>query len=305
LLLRVPGLGVKAVDRLLLARRVRRLRADDLKRLHVPTRKVLPFVVLADHRPARADCRAARRRPAPAASRAVLIFGTPPCWRGWRSEIDLAGFRHEARALLARGVPPTRCSGTPEPTPGRPVRQPHRWRDTRPLRSAQGGHRVVPAAFLRAVRGGGAAQRPAALRPALSAAVAAGARAGAAHDPLDPDMLQARRWRRRCGATSTRCTPSCASARCPTASIPASRCTWPGSSRTHHIVEANAPWFARRFANMRWAILTPERCVEWDRRAAVVRARRKPRRAPPADAGEQLWLTYYQSIFNPARLKLR
>jgi putative DNA modification/repair radical SAM protein len=51
LLLRVPGLGVKAVERLLLARRVRRLRADDLQRLHVPIRKVLPFVVLGDHRP--------------------------------------------------------------------------------------------------------------------------------------------------------------------------------------------------------------------------------------------------------------
>ena len=53
LLLRVPGLGVKAVDRLLLTRRVRRLRSDDLQRLHVPVRKVLPFVVLVDHRPAR------------------------------------------------------------------------------------------------------------------------------------------------------------------------------------------------------------------------------------------------------------
>ncbi len=51
LLLRVPGLGVKAVDRLLLARRVRRVRSDDLKRLHVPTSKVMPFVILADHRP--------------------------------------------------------------------------------------------------------------------------------------------------------------------------------------------------------------------------------------------------------------
>jgi predicted DNA-binding helix-hairpin-helix protein len=47
----VPGLGVKAVDRLLLARRVRRLRAEDLKRVHVPVQKVLPFVVVADHRP--------------------------------------------------------------------------------------------------------------------------------------------------------------------------------------------------------------------------------------------------------------
>jgi putative DNA modification/repair radical SAM protein len=53
LLLRVPGLGVKAVDRLLLSRRVRRLRSEDLKRLHVPVQKVLPFVVVGDHRPAR------------------------------------------------------------------------------------------------------------------------------------------------------------------------------------------------------------------------------------------------------------
>jgi putative DNA modification/repair radical SAM protein len=58
MLLRVPGLGVKAVDRLLLARRVRRIRSDDLKRLHVPLSKVLPFVVVADHRP-RADAAAA------------------------------------------------------------------------------------------------------------------------------------------------------------------------------------------------------------------------------------------------------
>jgi putative DNA modification/repair radical SAM protein len=52
LLLRVPGLGVKAVERLLLARRVRPVRSEDLKRLHVPVKKVLPFVVLPQHRPA-------------------------------------------------------------------------------------------------------------------------------------------------------------------------------------------------------------------------------------------------------------
>lgn len=51
LLLRVPGLGVKAVQRLLLSRRVRALRAEDLGRLHVPLKKVLPFVVLPNHRP--------------------------------------------------------------------------------------------------------------------------------------------------------------------------------------------------------------------------------------------------------------
>ena len=54
MLLRVPGLGVKAVGRMLQARRVRRLRAADLERLHVPLAKVLPFVELADHRPGNA-----------------------------------------------------------------------------------------------------------------------------------------------------------------------------------------------------------------------------------------------------------
>ena len=44
MLLRVPGLGVGSVDKLLAARRVRRLRADDLDRLHVPKRKVVPFI---------------------------------------------------------------------------------------------------------------------------------------------------------------------------------------------------------------------------------------------------------------------
>lgn len=46
LLLRVPGLGVTSVERLLQARRARTLRLDDLARLRVPLRKVLPFVAL-------------------------------------------------------------------------------------------------------------------------------------------------------------------------------------------------------------------------------------------------------------------
>ncbi len=51
LLLRVPGLGVTAVTRLLQARRVRRLRADDLRRLRVPVARVLRFVQVDGHRP--------------------------------------------------------------------------------------------------------------------------------------------------------------------------------------------------------------------------------------------------------------
>jgi DNA polymerase len=72
----------------------------------------------------------------------------------------------------------------------------------------------------------------------------------------------------------------------------------------HRIVRANAPWFMRRFANMRWAILTPECSVAWDGSALRFEAGARREDAPPPDAGEALWLTYYASIFNPARLKL-
>ena len=51
MLLRVPGMGVRSVERILLARKHRRLRMDDLARLHLPMGKVAPFVVAEDYRP--------------------------------------------------------------------------------------------------------------------------------------------------------------------------------------------------------------------------------------------------------------
>lgn len=50
-LLRVPGLGVRNVDRILSIRRFAKIRLADLARLRVSLEKVRPFVVLADHRP--------------------------------------------------------------------------------------------------------------------------------------------------------------------------------------------------------------------------------------------------------------
>jgi putative DNA modification/repair radical SAM protein len=49
LLLRVPGLGTKSVERILCVRRWHKLRTEDLLRLKVPLQKVLPFVTTADH----------------------------------------------------------------------------------------------------------------------------------------------------------------------------------------------------------------------------------------------------------------
>jgi putative DNA modification/repair radical SAM protein len=46
-LLRVPGFGTRAVARILAARRVRAVTRDDLKRLRVPVKRVLPFLKFA------------------------------------------------------------------------------------------------------------------------------------------------------------------------------------------------------------------------------------------------------------------
>ncbi|HAL23858.1 MAG TPA: uracil-DNA glycosylase [Stenotrophomonas sp.] len=73
----------------------------------------------------------------------------------------------------------------------------------------------------------------------------------------------------------------------------------------HHIVDRVAPFFARRFAGMRWAILTPGRSVQWDGQALSFGPGGRREDAPAEDAREALWQTYYASIFNPSRLNTR
>jgi putative DNA modification/repair radical SAM protein len=53
MLLRIPGLGVRNVDRILSARRFTRLRLADLVLLRLQLKKLMPFIVAADHHPAR------------------------------------------------------------------------------------------------------------------------------------------------------------------------------------------------------------------------------------------------------------
>ena len=71
----------------------------------------------------------------------------------------------------------------------------------------------------------------------------------------------------------------------------------------HHIVEATAPFFVRRFASMRWSILTPRRCAFWDGEQLAFAPGIPDGKAAKEDAVDDLWRRYYASIFNPARLQ--
>ena len=123
------------------------------------------------------------------------------------------------------------------------------------------------------------------------------------HDPLDDDRMQAELMARAVRRDMHKMTAFVRFRTLATeADAEVQHIAW--FEPEHHIIEATAPFFARRFTQMRWAILTPERCVRWDGHALAFGPGAQRQDAPPADAAEQLWLTYYASIFNPARLKL-
>lgn len=68
----------------------------------------------------------------------------------------------------------------------------------------------------------------------------------------------------------------------------------------HPIVEAASPFFAKRFGDMDWVIATPEITARFQ--DGTLDFTETAGAVPPEDATEELWRTYYASIFNPARL---
>jgi DNA polymerase len=73
----------------------------------------------------------------------------------------------------------------------------------------------------------------------------------------------------------------------------------------HHIVRREAGFFVRRFANMRWSILTPDLAIHWDGERLTDGPGATRRDAPDGDPVEEVWKAYYASIFNPARVKVK
>ena len=72
----------------------------------------------------------------------------------------------------------------------------------------------------------------------------------------------------------------------------------------HQIVRMAAPFFADRFSGMSWSILTPDESVHWDgTQLTFSEGVPVPLRVHEGDI-EVLWRTYYESVFNPARVNL-
>jgi DNA polymerase len=226
-------------------------------------------------------------------------------------DTDWPGFRSEARALLARQVPPedivwhTRASAEGDLFAS--IDAP------RPAASYGNASAVVPPAFVRLCETVVLHEDPARFGLLYRLLWRLVYEPGLRHDPLDPErvraqhMAQAVRREMHKMKAFVRFRPLVQGD-----GLPPLHVAW--FEPEHHIVEAVAPFFVRRFTQMHWAILTPQRSVCWypsddgtdDPSGGHLDIGPGARRedAPPPDAGEALWLTYYTHIFNPARLKL-
>jgi probable DNA metabolism protein len=72
----------------------------------------------------------------------------------------------------------------------------------------------------------------------------------------------------------------------------------------HYILRLAAHFFQRRFAAMRWSILTPDESAHWDGEVLRFGPGAPRAQAPAADELEELFRTYYSATYNPARANL-
>lgn len=73
----------------------------------------------------------------------------------------------------------------------------------------------------------------------------------------------------------------------------------------HMILPLIAGFFQRRFHVMQWTIMTPDCTAYWDGAKLQFMAGVPLYEHPQEDEMQALWLEYYQSTFNPARIKLK
>jgi probable DNA metabolism protein len=73
----------------------------------------------------------------------------------------------------------------------------------------------------------------------------------------------------------------------------------------HLIVKPATPFFVRRFGDKRWSIFTPEASAHWDLQELKFGPGLAQSEFHARDDWDEIWKTYYKSIFNPARIKIK
>ena len=73
----------------------------------------------------------------------------------------------------------------------------------------------------------------------------------------------------------------------------------------HLIVRPATPFFVRRFGDRKWSIFTPDESAHWDLKNLSFGPGMPQGDFQSRDEWDDVWKTYYKSIFNPARIKMK
>lgn len=212
------------------------------------------------------------------------------------SETDLVGFREEARALLSQQVPPEAVHWqTVQAQNSDLFADPVAPGDIRPRGVPKAASAIVPASFLRlceVVVLHSDPDRFALLYRLLWRLVH---EPGLRNDPIDPDMLHAHQMGQSVRRDLHKMKALLRFHSVDDGQPEPLQLAW--FEPAHHIVEAVAPWFAKRSPQMRWAIITPDRSVECDGRQLHFAAGLPRKEAPGSEAPEEEWLACYRRVF--------
>jgi len=73
----------------------------------------------------------------------------------------------------------------------------------------------------------------------------------------------------------------------------------------HRILPAASQFFVRRFGDKPWSIFTPDDSAHWDTKTLNFGPGIPQHEFTAKDEWDDIWVTYYKSIFNPARIKMK
>ncbi|HSV83104.1 MAG TPA: DUF4130 domain-containing protein [Ramlibacter sp.] len=209
-------------------------------------------------------------------------------------QTDLAGFRAQARDLLAHQVPPEQVQWLLDPQADAGFCDPESPNSSRPRNVARAATAIVPASFTRLcefVVLHRDPQRFALLYRLLWRLVH---EPGLRNDPLDPDMQHAQHMAH---AVRRDIHKMKANVHLRTVREDGQEIQLACYQPAHHIMAAAASWFGKRIEAARWAILTPDRSVRCEHGVLLFGPGVPGDQMPAPDAPDEAWRNCYQRVY--------
>ena len=209
-------------------------------------------------------------------------------------QTDLAGFRSEARQLLAHQVPPEEVEWHLAPNADEYC-DPQSPQSSRPRNVARAATAIVPASFTRLCEFVVLHRDPMRFSLLYRLLWRLVHEPGLRNDAHDADMQQAQHMAHavRRDLHKMKANLRMHALRDAQGEDLQVGCYEPA----HHVVEAVAPWLSKRLPAPRWALFTPDRSVRWDGGHLLFGPGLPPSELPKSGEGDAAWLECYARVF--------